>query len=231
VLRGGNRAPVPRKVLGRTISAATARQLTAIMESVVTAGTGTAAQVEGYTVAGKTGTASKVVNGVYSRSDYNVSFVGFVPSREPSFAIVVVVDSPRKVSPYGGVVAAPIFQKIAASALRHAGIPPSIDRAPPVLVARSDEERERERPAIGRETPVIAVAATPAGEQLFPDLTGMSARAAARTLARLGVGATLHGTGVVIDQRPPAGTPLARSAAAMVWLGRAPRTPPPDGEP
>ena len=68
----------------------------------------------GYTVAGKTGTAKKLLNGSYrGHSDYNVSFVGFVPSRKPVFAIVVVVDSPHKVSPYGGVVAAPIFQKIA----------------------------------------------------------------------------------------------------------------------
>ena len=58
-------------------------------------GTGTRAQIPGFTVAGKTGTAQKVVNGQYSRSDYNASFVGFVPSRDPAFAIVVVIDSPH----------------------------------------------------------------------------------------------------------------------------------------
>ena len=63
VIRGAERATVPRKVLGRTISASTAKQLTEIMEAVVTDGTGTAAQIEGYTMAGKTGTASKIVNG------------------------------------------------------------------------------------------------------------------------------------------------------------------------
>ena len=53
------------------------------MEAVVERGTAKAAQIEGYTVAGKTGTAAKVVNGRYSDSDYNTSFVGFVPSRKP----------------------------------------------------------------------------------------------------------------------------------------------------
>ena len=78
---------------------------------------GSCARVDGYTVAGKTGTAKKLLNGSYrGHSDYNVSFVGFVPSRKPVFTIVVVVDSPHKVSPYGGVVAAPIFQKIATAA-------------------------------------------------------------------------------------------------------------------
>ena len=66
------------------------------------------ASVPGFTVAGKTGTAQKVVNGRYSRSEYNASFVGFAPSREPQFAIVVVIDSPHgKNSYFGGPVAAP----------------------------------------------------------------------------------------------------------------------------
>jgi cell division protein FtsI (penicillin-binding protein 3) len=120
VIRDRKRLPVPRKVITRSITTNTAATLTEIMEGVVTEGTGKLAQIPGYTVAGKTGTAKKLVNGSYrGHSDYNVSFVGFVPSRNPVFAIVVVVDSPHRVSPYGGVVAAPIFQKIAATALRH----------------------------------------------------------------------------------------------------------------
>ena len=133
---------MPRKVLGRAISADTAATLTQIMEDVVDRGTGERAKIAGYTVAGKTGTAKKLVNGSYrGHSDYNVSFVGFVPSRKPVFAIVVVVDSPHGVSPYGGVVAAPIFQRIADAALRHYGVPPSIDAPPPVLGDAPSETR------------------------------------------------------------------------------------------
>ena len=80
------------------------------------------AQIAGYTIAGKTGTAQKVVNGRYSNSDFNVSFAGFVPSRAPRYTIVVVVDSPHKVRAYGSIVAGPIFQKIADAALRQAAL-------------------------------------------------------------------------------------------------------------
>ena len=88
----------------------------------------------GYTIAGKTGTASKLVNGRYSQTDYHASFVGFVPSRQPAFTILVVVDAPHAGSHYGGSVAAPIFQRIADAALRHAGVAPTINPLPPVLV-------------------------------------------------------------------------------------------------
>ena len=100
VIRDGRRLPVPHKALDRVASAGTMATLTEIMEKVVEDGTGKRAQVPGYTVAGKTGTAKKLVNGSYrGHSDYNVSFVGFVPSRKPVFTIVVVVDSPHRVSP------------------------------------------------------------------------------------------------------------------------------------
>jgi cell division protein FtsI/penicillin-binding protein 2 len=90
-----------------------------MMEGVVERGTATAARLPGYHVAGKTGTARKVVNGSYSASEYNASFVGFLPSRAPRFTILVVVDTPRTGGYYGGIVAAPIFQKIAAAAVQH----------------------------------------------------------------------------------------------------------------
>jgi cell division protein FtsI (penicillin-binding protein 3) len=223
VLRGAERATVPRKVLGRTISASTARQLTEIMEAVVTDGTGVSAQIDGYTVAGKTGTASKIVNGAYSKSDYNVSFVGFVPSQKPMFTIVVVVDSPHAagVSRYGATVAAPIFKRIAEAVLRHQGVPPSVNPAPPVLVARHG--RAIEQPTSGPvETPaIVTVAGTSGGSDAgFPDLTGMGARDAVRMLARLGKSPRLHGGGRVVRQRPEAGSPIEPSGVATLWLER-----------
>jgi membrane peptidoglycan carboxypeptidase len=221
VIRDGSRAPVPRKVQQRAISEPTAAELTTIMESVVTEGTGTRAQIPGYTVAGKTGTAQKVVNGRYSWRDYNVSFVGFVPSRKPVFTVVVVVDSPHRVPPYGGWVAAPIFQRIADAALRQYGVPPSINPAPPVLVAREDQTLEQ--PTAGPiEVPAIVtlngVSSGPA--PLFPDLRGLGARDALRLVARLGLTARLHGDGVVVKQDPPPGSPIERGTASTLWLGR-----------
>jgi cell division protein FtsI (penicillin-binding protein 3) len=216
VVRDGKRLTVPRKVLDRAITPATAATLTEIMEEVVVRGTGTKAQIPGFTIAGKTGTAKKLVNGSYrGHSDYNVSFVGFVPSRKPVFAIVVVVDSPHRVSPYGGVVAAPIFQKIAAAALRHEGVPQNIDAPAPLLVTRRDETTQQ---TSGPATPPQIV--TLAGAPVFPDLTGMSAREALRVLARLGLSVRLHGAGVVAQQMPAAGTPLDAAVTAVLRLER-----------
>jgi membrane peptidoglycan carboxypeptidase len=237
VVRGGQRLPVPHKVIGRTVSERTAADLRSILEAVVEpGGTATRAQVEGYTVAGKTGTAKKIVNGSYrGHNDYNVSFAGFVPSRDPVFTIIVVVDSPRKVSAYGGVVAAPIFQKIAEAALRQRGVRPSFDVSPPVLVARTDEEerrqgvaldRVREQPVTGPIAPpqIVTIAGTTGeAEPMFPDLVGMNARDAVQLLARMGIGARLRGAGIVVEQRPAAGSPLNSTAVANLWLERHPR--------
>ena len=225
VVRDGRRLPVPRKTVGRTVSERTAAELRAILEAVVEpGGTATRAKVEGFTVAGKTGTAKKLVNGSYrGHNDYNVSFAGFVPSRDPVFTIVVVIDSPRKMSPYGGVVAAPVFQKIADAALRHRGVAPSLNPVAPVLVVR--QEPVRQQPASGPvATPAIVpvAATTGAGEPVFPDLAGMSARDAVHVLAKLGIGTRVHGTGVVVEQKPTAGTPLTAAAVASIWLERFP---------
>ena len=95
------------------------------------------AAIEDFTIAGKTGTAKKLVNGSYKgHSNYNVSFVGFAPSRTPKFTIIVVVDSPRGVPAYGGTVAAPIFHRIADAALRYYGVQKTINAPPPLIVER-----------------------------------------------------------------------------------------------
>ncbi len=223
VIKDGRRIPVPRKVLRRTISATTAAELTRIMEGVVEAGgTATLARLDGYTVAGKTGTAQKLVNGRYSRSDYNASFVGFVPSRKPVFTIIVVIDSPR-VHKYGGLAAAPVFQRIADAALRHQGVPPTINAAPPVLVARRGDQPELPVAGPAAAPAVLTISDSPAAlGPGFPDLRGMSAREAARALARLGLVARMHGAGVVVTQRPEPGAVVDSRAACELWLYRNP---------
>jgi membrane peptidoglycan carboxypeptidase len=196
--------------------------LTEIMERVVTDGTGKLARVDGYTVAGKTGTAKKLLNGSYrGHSDYNVSFVGFVPSRKPVFTIVVVVDSPHKVSPYGGVVAAPIFQKIATAAVRQYGVPPSIDAPDPVFAGRPDDDAPVATSGPAQPPPLVSLAASAATSEV-PDLTGLSAREAVATLTRLGCAAQVRGAGLVVDQWPAAGSPIDSSATVVLTLARRP---------
>ena len=224
VVKDGRRVPVPRKVVRRAINEGVAAELTAIMEQVVERGTATGAQIPGYTIAGKTGTAARLVNGNYSTSDYNASFVGFVPSRKPVFTIIVVIDSPHAKGHTGGVAAAPVFTRIAQAAMRQYGVPPSINPAPPLVVARHDAEDEdaHEQPtSTGGSTPnPIALGGTSPGSRVFPDLRGLGARDALNTLTRLGISGRLNGTGIVTRQRPEAGTPIDRDATYVLWLER-----------
>jgi cell division protein FtsI/penicillin-binding protein 2 len=120
----------PRLVVGhptkrrRVISPRVADQLMSMLRDVVVEGTGTEAEVEGYQVAGKTGTAAKPdPRGGYSKSRYVASFVGVVPASDPRLVILVTVDEPHSAI-WGGVVAAPAFQQIAQFALQYLEIPP-----------------------------------------------------------------------------------------------------------
>jgi cell division protein FtsI/penicillin-binding protein 2 len=92
--REDRRYNVRTKVLRRAIDADTAAALTAIMEQVVEKGTGTTAQIPGYTIAGKTGTANTLVDHRYTNDTY-ASFVGFLPSRDPKLTILVMLNSPH----------------------------------------------------------------------------------------------------------------------------------------
>jgi len=115
----GDRRP-PKRV----ISERTAKQVSKMLEGVLGAG-GTAqeAAVDGYTLAGKTGTAEKAENGTYSDTDFVASFIGYAPAKNPRLLVSVMVDEPRG-DIYGGTVAAPAFERIMEFALPYLKIPP-----------------------------------------------------------------------------------------------------------
>jgi cell division protein FtsI/penicillin-binding protein 2 len=115
----GDQKP-PRRVLKQK----TAEQVSHMLEGVLAAG-GTAeeAQVEGYTLAGKTGTAEKAIKGGYSKTDFIASFIGYAPAKNPRLLVAVMVDTPRG-DIYGGTVAAPAFERIVEFALPYLKIPP-----------------------------------------------------------------------------------------------------------
>ncbi len=109
----------------QVISPRTASQMRAMLELVVSPeGTAPQAQVAGYRIGGKTGTAQKIVNGRYSNSKYVASFVGIAPMSNPRFIIAVMVDEPSTFLHQGGTVAAPTFAILAANALRASNVPP-----------------------------------------------------------------------------------------------------------
>jgi cell division protein FtsI (penicillin-binding protein 3) len=109
----------------QVISPKTAAQMRVMLESVVSPeGTASQAQVPGYRIGGKTGTAQKIVDGRYSQTHYIGSFAGIAPMSNPRFIIAVMVDDPVGAVHTGGGVAAPTFAALAASALRAANVPP-----------------------------------------------------------------------------------------------------------
>ena len=114
-----------------------ADELVPIFEEVVEEGTGTSARLEGFDIAGKTGTAQKVdpALGAYSSRLHLASFVGFVPAGRPVLSMIVVIDEPRGLFQYGGQVAAPVFREIAARVLRYLRVAPKA--APQTLITAS----------------------------------------------------------------------------------------------
>ena len=129
-----------------------------------------------------------------------------------------MIDSPRVGGDTGGAIAAPIFKRIADSSLRHLGVTPTINPAPPVMVARNEETPVTPAAAVG--TPNVVAMPANMIDTGLPDLRGMSAREALRELARLGLTARMEGTGIVVDQHPEAGSPLEPGATCTLVLSR-----------
>ncbi len=114
------------EIVRRVISESTSKKMTDILKWVVSnEGTGKLAAVDGFSVAGKTGTAQKVdpETGRYSKSKFISSFIGFVPADSPELVILIVVDEPKGIS-WGGSVAAPVFHRVAQQALRYMHVEP-----------------------------------------------------------------------------------------------------------
>jgi len=201
--------PIPRPV----ISTATAATLNLLLERVVAEGTGKRAALPGYTVAGKTGTAQKSNEHGYL-DEHTASFAGYVPSRDPRLAIVVVLDSPH--GPFhGGEIAAPVFARIALPALRWLRVPPQAEPGSQKVTLRAALPAPPEHAA----PPLLRTAA---GEPVIPDVSGASARTALTLLARAGLTARLEGTGTVVSQDPAAGGILPEGSVVRLLLSPEP---------
>ncbi len=116
----------PQEIVGeRVFSPSVAREVRSMMEAVTQeGGTGTLTRVPGYRVAGKTGTAHKLVDGHYAPDRYLSSFVGMAPASNPRLIIGVAIDEPSDGVYYGGSVAGPVFAQVMAGCLRQLGLPP-----------------------------------------------------------------------------------------------------------
>jgi cell division protein FtsI (penicillin-binding protein 3) len=232
----------------RVISTETARALRGMLEGVTLNGTAKKAQLDGYTAAGKTGTAQKVdaKTKTYSKTKFVASFVGFAPVNNPAVVIIVVIDEPGG-SYHGGDVAAPVFRQIAEQILPEMGVIPDTDFKNPELVARAiqtpaqisklrkDEKRrdeeKREQDSRASTMPRVTARDNKGGEIVYavatsnaivmPDLRGRSVRDVARACARLGMQVEAHGDGGrVVGQTPQPGAELRQGQVIYVDFAR-----------
>jgi cell division protein FtsI (penicillin-binding protein 3) len=199
----------------RVVSPQTAHALTRMMEGVTDeGGTGMKGSVEGYGVAGKTGTAQKVdpLTKAYSASKRTASFVGFVPAEHPRLTIVVVVDEPRTNS-YGGIVAAPAFSEIALQSLCYL-------RVLPTKIVKKQEKGTVEVKAPEKDTaPVVADEAVldeGSGGSAMPNFQGMSMRQVLRVMGKSDLNVKLIGSGRAVEQNPQPGKKITPSD--QVWV-------------
>jgi cell division protein FtsI (penicillin-binding protein 3) len=213
----------------RVMSEKSARQMQYMLEKVVTEGTGTAAKLDGFRAAGKTGTAQKSDGSGYSETKLIASFAGYAPASNPVIAMVVVVDAPEGAH-HGGEVAAPIFKRIADQVLQHKGISPDIqDYAPRRNVPPAQRQTDTEpiaKPSVPDELQIInasytAAAAKPyaPGGILVPDLRGKSEAEAFDESRRLGLKTKSDGFGGRIRQQyPQPGAQVRSGTVVEVWL-------------
>ncbi len=136
----GSQRPMPSPEPRQVISPQTAAEMTKMLTEVVRVGTGTLAAVDGYAVAGKTGTARKPLVGQrgYEEGAYVSSFAGFVPAEKPQLTAMVILDQPTPI--FGGLVAAPVFADLARHALRELRIPPQIGGLRPTTAHAADPD-------------------------------------------------------------------------------------------
>jgi cell division protein FtsI (penicillin-binding protein 3) len=190
----------------RVISEETARVLTSIMKMVVQeGGTGQKAALEYFEVAGKTGTAQKVIPGVKGYSNKRIgSFMGFVPADNPKLAILVSIDEPRGIT-YGGVVAAPAFREIASQALYHLRVFPESNTLK-VEEVKATEDRVVEKAAYAQEEGLMLEEEIAEGK--VPNFLGMSIRQVLRLGEKYDLNIKVTGSGRAVRQTPVPGTVL-----------------------
>ena len=240
---GGNVVYRAQPEQRRVISAETAIALRGMLEGVTLNGTAKKAQLDGYSAAGKTGTAQKIdpKTKAYSATKFVGSFVGFAPVSNPQVVIIVVIDEPSGAY-HGGDVAAPVFREVAEQVLPALGIEPDIEtKSAPDLIAQqvnenperaakireeqaqSEEQRKATMPTVdsngGRGGEVVYAVSTRKAI-LMPDLRGRSVRDVARTCAQLGLQVEARGEGRVTKQNPSAGTEVNTGQLIYVDFGR-----------
>jgi len=232
-------APAEPKEVIRQQTAATLRRL---MEGVVLDGTGTKARLDGWTAAGKTGSAQKIdpATGRYSPTQLIASFTGFAPINDPAVTILVSLDSPVG-QHEGGQVAAPVFKRIAEQVLpyldvaRDTPLNPKLQQASykrneadesatledftPVDFAALPDAPSSHENSSGPEPASVTVALDEGGDIAVPDFRGQTMRDVTEECLRLGLEPVLVGSGLAVEETPQGGEKVRRGAKITVRFG------------
>jgi cell division protein FtsI (penicillin-binding protein 3) len=211
----------------RVISIDTAAKLRDMLEVVVTDGTATSGKLEGYTAAGKTGTAQKIdATRRYSRTAHVASFAGFAPVSNPVVSIIVMVDEPVYGQHHGSQVA-PVFKRIAEQVLRYMSVPPDVPSYAPQYTVKQPEKRSLARESVQTRRPSLLMvsssdmdrpynASDSLREVTVPDFYGKSLRQVTEESLKTGLRLQSIGSGAAVEQLPLPGTSVRSGARVQV---------------
>jgi cell division protein FtsI (penicillin-binding protein 3)/stage V sporulation protein D (sporulation-specific penicillin-binding protein) len=199
-----------KQVVRTVITPEVAEEMRGMMEKVVSEGGGKTAQIKGYKIAGKTGTAEKLSpNGGYIPGVYIASFVGFVPSDDPQYAMLIMLDSPKGAF-YGSQVSAPIFRDTLQQILVAKGIQPSDSKGLPTVESL---QRKDSGP-----TTLPQLTILDDGKVKLPNLAGYSMRSIAEVLQQGKLSLVPKGSGISWQQKPGPGAILSEGDTVEVWF-------------
>ena len=250
IKRGEQVLPTPAGLSGtepkRVIRPETAATLRRLMEGVVLNGTGKLGRLDGWTAAGKTGSAQKIdpATGRYSPTQLIASFTGFAPISNPAVSILVSLDSPVGLHE-GGQVAAPVFKRVAERVLSYLDAPRDVPLNPRLMQAAYKRQIAGEAttledfsptdffgqpdapPAASNQAepepkshaPEVTMAADEGGDISLPDFSGKTMREVTEICLRLGLEPLLVGSNLAVEQRPEAGTQVRHGAKVTVQFG------------
>jgi cell division protein FtsI (penicillin-binding protein 3) len=247
--RGEQVLSMPASVSGaepkRVIRPETAATLRRLMEGVVLDGTGTKARLDGWTAAGKTGSAQKIdpATGRYSPTQLIASFTGFAPISNPAVTILISLDSPVGLHE-GGQVAAPVFKRVAEQVLAYLDVPRDVPLNPRLIEAAYKRQNRDNatledfsptdfsgqpdalptasnpaEPEPKFHAPEVAMAGDEGGDITVPDFTGKTMREVTELCLHLGLEPLLVGSNLAVDQHPESGTQVRRGAKVTVQFG------------
>ncbi|MFQ6607715.1 MAG: penicillin-binding protein [Fidelibacterota bacterium] len=211
------------QIVRRVSSSASVENLKSMLVKVVESGTGTSAQLTGWKVAGKTGTAQKFIDGKYSKFKFISSFAGFFPADDPQLVGVFVLDEPRKGLHWGGFSAAPIFRNVMKRIITQDDEilvhKPRLEKySNPHPETKSNDflaDAQGDLPVTIMTSAVTNL--SPPGV-VVPNLRGLSLRNAVAELKMSGLRPKVEGSGAVIGQWPPPGTEVRYGSTCSLKL-------------